>query len=232
MTAESFIVIGRQTIYTHPGTAAETRLLTITQRERNRPLTLEQALERLADPRAVLLVNSQCGRAAVQVPAPGLMLDDGEVERHVRLSRPMEHPAMPLTMMPETKWREADREIFARAWNAELADVPEFTESTIHIVTGLLLPIWKRLPNESKRVYRLQTDAGERIVGQKVSPAWAATAMEVRMPAMAPDAAFAALLDGKTLLDLAENMQLRRSLVMGVNRIELTGFTDTMRDRL
>jgi predicted RNA methylase len=232
LVAESFIVTGRQTIYTHPSTAAETRLLTITQRERNRPLTLEQALERLADPRPVLLVNSQSGRAAVQVPASSLMLDDGEVERRVRLIRPMEHSAMPLAVMPETKWREADRETFSRTWNAELADVPEFTDSTIHIVTGLLLPIWKRLPNESSRVYRLQTDAGERIVGRKVSPAWAATAIETGVPAMTPHAAFTALLDGKTVLDLAENMQLRRSRVMGVNRIELTGFTDTMRDRL
>ena len=169
LTAESFVVTGRQTIYTHPGTSAETRLLTITQRERNRPVTLDEALGRLSDPRALLLVNSQSGRAAVQVPAPSLMLDDGEVERRVRLIRPMEHPAMPLAMMPQTHWREADRETFARAWAAELAEVPEFTDSEIHIVAGLLLPIWKRLPNESTRVYRLQTDAGERIVGRKVS---------------------------------------------------------------
>ena len=40
LTAEGFTVTGRQTIYTHPGTGAETRLLTIAQRERNRPLTL------------------------------------------------------------------------------------------------------------------------------------------------------------------------------------------------
>ena len=113
LTAESFVVTGRQTIYTHPGTSAETRLLTITQRERNRPVTLDEALGRLSDPRALLLVNSQSGRAAVQVPAPSLMLDDGEVERRVRLIRPMEHPAMPLAMMPQTHWREADRETFA-----------------------------------------------------------------------------------------------------------------------
>ena len=55
---------------------------------------------------------------------------------------------MPLAMMPQTHWREADRETFARAWAAEIAEVPEFTDSEIHIVTGLLLPIWKRLPNE------------------------------------------------------------------------------------
>ena len=55
--------------------------------------------------------------------------------------------------------------------------MPEFTDSEIHIVAGLLLPIWKRLPNESTRVYRLQTDAGERIIGRKVSPAWVASTL-------------------------------------------------------
>ncbi len=44
--------------------------------------------------------------------------------------------------------------------------------------------------------------------------------------------AFSALIDGRTILDLAEGLQLRRVRVMGANRIELTGFTDQMRDRL
>src|SRR5208282_6497626 len=126
-------------------------------------------------------------RAAVQVPAPSLMLDDGEVERRVRLIRPMEHPVMPLAMMPQTHWREVDRETFTGAWAAELAEVPEFTDSEIHIVAGLLLPIWKRLPNESTRVYRLQIDASERIVGRKVSPAWVADAVEAGTSNLSPD---------------------------------------------
>ena len=92
LRAESFAVTDRRAIYTHPGTGAETRLLTITQRERNRPVTLDDALDRLSDPRAVLLINERSGRAAVQVPAPSLMLDDGEIERRVRLIRPMEQP--------------------------------------------------------------------------------------------------------------------------------------------
>jgi hypothetical protein len=232
LKAESFSVTGRRTIYTHPGTSAETRLLTIMQRERNRPVTLDQALDRLADKRAVLLVNTQSGRAAVQVPAPSVMLDDGEVERRIRLIRPMEHPALPLAMMPQTQWREADRESFACAWETELAQVPEFTDSEIHIVAGLLLPIWKRLPNESSRVYRLQTDAGERIIGRRVSPAWVATALDADKPSLSADNAFTALMDGKTILDLSEGLQLRRVRVMGANRIELTGFTDQIRDRL
>ena len=127
---------------------------------------------------------------------------------------------------------EADRERFALAWRAEVDSVPEFSEGVIHIVAGLLLPIWKRLPNESTRVYRLQTDAGERIIGRKVSAAWAANALASGAPTLTPETAFAALIQGQVVLDLAEGLQLRRVRVMGVNRIELSGFSDAMRDRL
>jgi len=232
LRAESFVVTDRRTIYTHPVTGAETRLLTITQRQRNHPVSLDDALDRLSDQRAVPLINERSGRAAVQVPAPSFMLDDGEIERRVRLIRPMEQHSLPLKMMAESHWVEADRERFAAAWQVELAEVAEFTESTIHIVAGLLLPIWKRLPNESTRVYRLQTDAGERVIGRKVSAAWVANVLAVDEPKLATDKAFAALMEGRTVLELAEGLQLRRVRVMDAYRIELSGFNDAMRDRL
>lgn len=233
LRAESFIVTERQTIYTHPGTGAETGLLTIAQRKRNQPLVLDAALDHLADPRAMLMLNERSGRAAVQIPTTGVMLDDGEIERRVRLVRPTEAQNVPIRMMPDTHWREAEHADFAAAWSAELAEVPEFTESTIHIVSGLLLPIWKRLPaNEGTRVYRLQADSGERIIGRRVSPAWAANAVATGSLSLSADAAFAALMDGRTVIDLEEGLQLRRVRVMGGQRIELSGFTDTMRQRL
>lgn len=232
LRAESFVVTDRQVIYTHPRTGAETSLLTITERRRNRPVTLDAALAELDDPRARLLINERSGRAAVQIPTTSVMLDDGEIERRVRLIRPMEAQNVPVRMMRETHWVEADRDAFASAWEAEVAEVPEFAESTLHMVTGLLLPIWKRLPNDSTRVYRLQSDAGERIIGRKVSPAWAANATTTGIASITPDDAFAALLESRTILDLAEGLQLRRVRVMGANRIELSGFTDTMRQRL
>ncbi len=232
LRAESFVVTDRRTIYDNPGTGAETRLLTVTQRQRNHPVSLDDALARLSDRHAVLLVNERSGRAAVQVRAASVMLDDGEIERRVRLIRPMDQHTVALNMMAESHWDEADRERFASTWQAELAEVPEFTESTIHVVAGLLLPIWKRLPNESTRVYRLQTDTGERVVGRRVSAAWVANLLAADAPALTPDAAFAALMEGRTVLDLAEGLQLRRVRVMDAYRIELSGFNDTMHDRL
>lgn len=232
LKAESFTVTDRQVIYTHPGTGAETRLLTITERRRNRPLLLDAALDELDDPRAVLLINSRSGRAAVQVPTTSIMLDDGEIERRVRLIRPMEAFSMSIRMMSDTLWVETDKQTFAAAWRAEVADVPEFSDATLHVVSGLLLPVWKRLPQDETRVYRLQTDDGERIIGRRVSPAWAANATVSGSSSLTPDQAYTALFDGRTVLDLAEGLQLRRSRVMGANRIELTGFSEAMRERL
>jgi len=232
VTAESLIVTDRRTLYVHPQSGAETQVFTITRRDRNRPFTLAEALDRANDPRARLLVNSQSRRAAVQVPAPSLMLDDGEVERRVRLLRPMERTAIPFATMPHTHWQDADRAEFVRAWEAEIAALPEFTDSSLHIVTGLLLPIWKRLPNDSMRVYRLQTDDGERIIGRLVSPAWVAQATQVDAPTLSPADAFVAVLDGRTLLQLQDGLELRRVKVMGDFRVELSGFTEGMVDRL
>jgi predicted RNA methylase len=232
LQAESFVVTDRRTIHVHRGTGAEARLLTITQRQRNRPVTLVEAFDHLNHPGARLLINERSGRAAVQVPTTSIMLDDGEIERRVRLIRPMEAHNIPIKMMDETHWVQAERIAFTAAWDAEAAEVPEYADSTIHVVSGLLLPIWKRLPNESTRVYRLQTDDGERIVGRRVSPAWVAGALATGTSTLTADAAFKALMDGKTILDLTEGLQLRRVRVMGANRIELSGFTDAMRDRL
>jgi hypothetical protein len=207
--------------------------MTLAERKRNQPVTLDAALAELDDPRAKLLINERSGRAAVQIPTTSVMLDDGEIERRVRLIRPMEAMNIPVRAMGETHWVEADRAAFTAAWKAELAEVPEFTDNILHMVTGLLLPIWKRLPQESSRVYRLQTDEGERIIGRRVSPAWAANASTSGVTSsLTPDAAYAALIEGRTILDLAEGLQLRRVRVMGANRIELTGFTDAMRERL
>ncbi len=233
LTADSFTVTASEPIYVHPATGAETRLLTIAMQQRNQPVSLERALELLREPGARLLVNARSRRAAVQLPARSVMLDDGEVERRVRLIRPMERLNFALTHLPETHWEEVDERTFGVVWQDEVAHVDEFTTSELHIVTGLLLPIWKQLPEESTRVYRLQTDDGSRIVGRRVSAAWAANATaKPDAPVLSPPQALALLREGHAVLDLADGLQLRRSRLMQVNRIELTGFGSTAVDRL
>jgi hypothetical protein len=229
--AESFVVQDRATIYTHPASGAETKLLTIARRERNAPLTVDDALTFAADRAARLVVNTRSGRAAILARARSVMLESGEIEKRVRLVRPMEDASLTEAALAETAWGETDPAGFARAWAGELADIPPFTESTLHIVSGLILPIWKRLPEDSARVYRLQADDGERIIGRRVSSVWAAGAGAAPAP-LTPEAALNALLKDNVILCLREGLELRRVRVMHAVRIELSGFTDAMRERL
>jgi len=231
LVAESLVITGRRVIYRHPATGAETRLLTIERKERNEPLPLEQALQR-SQSEGVLLVNRRSGRAALQVRARSLLLDDGSLEPRVRLIRPMEAPTMPRDAMADSQWERVDVAAFSAAWNAELAGIAPFETSTLHIVSGLLLPIWKRLPQQSSRVYRLRTDEGEQVVGRRVSDAWVAATLDEDRPALTVEQAFAIVSGGEAILHLAEGQTVARVRAMGVHRIELAGFNDLALDRL
>ncbi|MEX0408726.1 strawberry notch family protein [Aquibium sp. LZ166] len=237
ITAESIVVTDRRTVYTHPVSGAQSHVLTVARKDRVRPLGLVDALGiARAEPQSVLLVNTRSGRAALQLPTASLMLDDGTVEHRVRLLRPTDELRFGLDALAETHWQPADRKLFCELWQAEVASVPEFTTSTFHIVTGLLLPIWRRLPDHDCQVYRIQTDAGERIIGRHIAPTVVPTMFRNlgidNVPTLAPDEAWAGLVEGRIGLQLADGLVLRRSRVMNDYRVELIGFTDAMVPRL
>ncbi|MEI9430132.1 strawberry notch family protein [Mesorhizobium sp. Cs1299R1N3] len=237
IAAESIVVTDRRTVYTHPVSGAQSHVLTVARKDRIRPLGLVDALAiARAEPQSVLLVNTRSNRAAIQLPTASLMLDDGTIEHRVRLLRPTDEVRLGLDALAETHWQPADRKLFCELWEAEAEAVPEFTTSTFHIVTGLLLPIWRRLPDDDCRVYRIQTDTGERIIGRHIAPTLVATMLRNlgldHVPSLAPEDAWTGLVEGRIGLQLADGLVLRRSRVMNNYRVELIGFTDAMVPRL
>ncbi|TGR23115.1 MULTISPECIES: strawberry notch family protein [unclassified Mesorhizobium] len=237
ITAESIVVTDRRTVYMHPVSGAQSHVLTVARKDRSRPLGLADALAiARAEPQSALLVNTRSSRAAIQLPTASLMLDDGAIEHRVRLLRPTDEVRFGLDALAETHWQPADRKLFCEVWREEVAAVPEFTTSTFHIVTGLLLPIWRRLPDHDCQVYRIQTDAGERIIGRHIAPTLVATMLRNLglddVPTLAPDEAWTGLIEGRIGLQLADGMILRRSRVMNDYRVELIGFTDAIVPRL
>ncbi len=239
LVADSVTVTGRRVLHTHAATGAETRLFTLARRDRNQPMGVGDALERGAGSQAQLLVNHRSGRVAVSVPAMSLMLDDGTVERRVRLLRPMERVTVTVAELAQSQWRPVEPEAFATVWEAEVAAVPEFSTSTLHVVTGLLLPVWRRLPDVSPRVVRLQTDEGERIIGRVVTPELLPEVernfgMEAgsAVPLPSAEEAWALVQSERVALHLTDGLRLRRVKVAGAHRIELFGFTGGMVSRL
>lgn len=237
LVADRMTVKDRSLVYTHPVTAAQSHLLTIERMDRNRPMRLCEALKLAAcDCQAKLLINGKSGRSAVQIPTRSVMLDDGSVQARVALIRPLDEIRFELRQLEETNWEEADEETFSAAWNTEIARLPEFSISTMHMVCGLLLPIWKLLPRDFCRVYRLETDEGERIVGRLISsealPRICRNFGLDRTEVLSTDQVWQSLLGGSAVVGLAGDMTLRRVRVMNDYRVELTGFTDGMSDRL
>ena len=233
LQAESFRIVGRTPIYTHPGTGAQTALLTIERKDRLVPLSLADALA-MADGRGgKLLVNAKTGKAAIRRRARSVTDDDGAIHPRVRLIWPLTDSVMAAEMVEASQWEEVDRETFGTSWSAELAGLPEYETSILHMVSGLLLPIWKLLPDESTRVYRLQSDDGERVIGRRVSPAWAARIANDEGPVrLSREDALAVLMSGEAALHLAQNQKLQRVRAMNDWRIELTGFNDLGIERL
>ena len=154
------------------------------------------------------------------------------VVARTRLVRPMSRETLTIDEFSRSHWRPATRDRFAPLWEAEYAQVPEFAESEFHVITGLLLPIWDRLPAENMRVYRFETDDRERVIGRLVTPEALDRVYEGLgvngVPPLSADDAWRAVIDRGAVLDLAGDLQVRRSLVMSAHRVELAGFSDGM----
>jgi predicted RNA methylase len=78
-------------------------------------------------------------------------------------------------------WQKLDLPDFEKVWIAEtptnqywtqwqqLIDLaPEFERERLYLICGLLLPVWKQLPDDNPKVFRLQTNDGRILLGRAI----------------------------------------------------------------
>ena len=111
-------------------------------------------------------------------------------------------------------------------WDAGVQEAPEFTVEPVHLVTGTILPIWDRIAGHP-RIYRAQTDGGERMIGRAVMPEHLSATLKALGAAgdrveITPETLAERLLAGAEA-DLANGWQLRVRRVANEPRIELVG---------
>jgi len=234
--ADSLVVAGRETLYEHPGTGASTELVEILRRDRLEPTGADTALamgerEPGPDGRPRLVVNTRSKRAAVLLPAPSRMFDDGGVQERVRLVRPATRETMARAELEASNWRRADEGHWRMLWEHEIGELPTHRESRFWLAAGLLLPVWDRLPTENMRVRRLAADSGEALIGrvldaEQVHAARTAFGLDGAF-AMTGSEAFEAVMGRGTALALANGWRLARRRIMGADRVEIEGPADT-----
>ena len=225
--ADSLTVASRETVHVHEVSGATTELVEIVRRDRLVPLVAEDALA-LRDGRPV--INTRSKRAAVVLPTPSRMFEDGGVEARVRLVRPAAREPMAAEELAASNWEEAGGDRWHALWDAEIEGLPSHTESRLWLVTGLLLPIWDRLPGENMRVRRLATDAGESLLGRVLTPEQAHAFRDAfglaGGPVMSSAEMHEAILIRGASFDLANGWRLAKRRLMGAGRVEIEGPAD------
>jgi len=182
-------------------------------------------------------MNQSSGRVAVVLPTNALINEDGGMEERVQLVRPLNCSKMGKEAFADSGWKPVDEDTFARLWQEEVAAAPEFTLSTFYLITGLLLPVWSRLPQDNMQVCRLQTDDGQKLLGRVVQNDQIAALLErFELTASAPVLSAQEILDTvmkqRRPYQLQNGMEIRVSTVMGNPRIEITGFREAQKEAL
>ena len=237
--ADSLVLASREPVFTHEATGAATELCEIQRRNKLEPLTAEAALalrgEAVNSGRETrLMTNERSGRAALVLPHVARMLEDGGVEDRVGLVRPAARETMARAELDASTWREADEDQWRALWQAEIGGLPSHTESRFWLVTGLLLPIWDRVPDRTMRVRRLTADSGEHMIGRVLG---AAEVVEFRNalglaggPGLTPAELFGQVMDHGDAFPLATGCdrawRLARRSLMGAPRLEIEGPAD------
>ena len=113
-----------------------------------------------------------------------------------------------------------------RLWKAEVLAAPDVYTEEVHLVIGAVLPIWDRIAGPP-RIYRVQTDEGERMIGRVIAPdhlnaTLKALGAEGRRVEVTPEELAERLTSGAEA-ELACGWVLRRCRVAGEHRIELVG---------
>ena len=231
--ADSLTVAGREAMYEHPGAGAATDLVEIVRRDTMEPTSADEALGigGQTDGGPVLMVNPRSDRAAVVLPAPSRMFDDGGVQERVRLLRPASRDPMATAELDASNWRKATEAEWRALWDAEIKGLPSHKESRFWLAAGLLLPVWDRLPSENMRVRRLLTDDGEALIGRvldagQVRAVRAAFGLAGGL-AMTGAEAFEEVMGRGTALALANGWRLARRRIMGADRVEIEGPVDS-----
>ena len=174
ITAAGLRIVSSETARTN---GHETNLIEIERRDRVTPTPLDHVLDIHGDEKRrrrkpILLLNHHSSHPALCIRAPSMTLEDGTVQARRRLIQPGSQRTIPVTTLNQNGagWRAVEVDEWRQAWTATCNAMPEFSESRIWLATGVLLPIWNKLPDTDVKVYRLTTDEGEDLIGRLLAP--------------------------------------------------------------
>ena len=157
--------------------------------------------------------------------------EDGSIDEFRRLKGPNYYTSQQIkaTVLKNPElWKKASTGEARTLWNKEFEALPDTTTSKIHMITGAILPIWERLPRGETKIFRTQTNDGERLLGRVIPEAMLKQTLEnfgvgVEKIKMVGKDIATQVLEYGSVVRLSNGWRIKRSRVSGEQRIELTG---------
>ncbi len=227
LRAESMTLVKREEIVRHAG-GALTELVEVRSRYEFVPTSLTEAKGSfLLD----CVRNELSGKVAVACKSSSTTNVDGRVERRIRMTGPNRTWSISEEEYRASTWSTCRQDTHARLWQAEIDQLPRYQEYTIYLATGMLLPLWDRMPKTQLQVRRLTTDCGQTFLGLlldggELSKFLDAVGHQGGRPQLGIEDIQRAVMNDREIIGLVNGWHLRRSLHMGKSRLELVGPTD------
>ena len=227
--AQELDVTDQEVIRTDVSTGAETALVTFSLKVRREILRSDEALRWAEDVVHQLVINEKSGRAAIAELGLTTTTDEDRLVAAVRLVRPDDRQTMLAKAFEESSWKAVETADWRRVWDEEVVGTDPWRTRDLTLATGLLLPIWGRLPARGCSVRRVRAPDGRRWLGRVLDPVQARTLKSALGLTEVGDAwtdgakTAAILLDRNVQLSLEGGLWLKRARVMDLWRIEVVG---------
>ena len=225
LRADRIAVIEEADLWTCPKSGSVARTVTL---ECENAVRIPEGAAVLADhgSRMAPRRNAASGKVALISKRSQQVYDDEEFAELRETRRPTGRGSMTEGAFAASHWEPVGAETFVRLWDAEADELPRVETHRLVLLTGLLLPIWRDIPSDSERIWRVTPEDGVSRIGRAISPeqavvlagrfreGGAATSDELAAAAMAGDGA----------VDLGRGLTLRARRVAGTKRLEVKGW--------
>ncbi|MBX9644674.1 MAG: strawberry notch family protein [Novosphingobium sp.] len=234
IAVDDFTILSDTLLRTDPASGATTHLLELEIARALKPLTLKrlEELHGLAGQRQRPVRNARSGRVSLLVPARSILADDGTRVSRFELLRPLKRSHITEDQLAESSWEGISVKAFREAWTAEVEEArTSHKRERLYLATGLLLPVWDKLPSDFVRVSRISAADGRSLLGREVPvhcvpELCRALGLEREQALSADDIVQTVLATGRAMeFTGREQLMVKRSLVNGSQRIELTGWS-------
>lgn len=169
--ADKLDIVQRETVYTDESTGAETQY--VQAKVYNKPTVIQtlddamayrpqfQGIRRMEDGsvRAVYRIADQTN--SFGIPVKRFRLQGA----NTAVSNTMSEKNM------NAKTEEIPKAEWESVWKEAVKDVPEYNESELHMITGALLPVWNKLPQDGNiKAMRITATDGTQYLGRVIPP--------------------------------------------------------------